>query len=307
MTQLVRYEQARNAVAECHRIDDAKDIADKALALQAYARQARDPDMERWVAEIRLRARRRVGELSAALETAPSGRAALSCSEPGTSKIEALEAAGLSRTEAHRCEQIAKVPPERFEAYIATQTAAGKVVTADEVVAKTQNPHVTNNSGENEWYTPPRIIEAARRVMGGIDTDPASSDFANKTVKAKRYFTAETNGLMQKWAGRVWMNPPYAQPLISEFIEAAVTKFEADEFDEACVLVNNATETQWFQRLLGPASAVCFVKGRIKYLDSTGTPANTPLQGQAVVYLGKRPKSFAAAFADDGSVLFHHG
>jgi len=127
---LVRYEQARTALAECHRIDDAKDIADKALALKTYARQHNDPEMERWVAEIRLRARRRVGELSAELDTAANQHARRS---GATSKREALSAAGLSKDEAHRCEQLARVPEASFEAYIATKKAAGKAVTADEV------------------------------------------------------------------------------------------------------------------------------------------------------------------------------
>ena len=67
---VTRYENLRLAAQECKTVDEAKDIADRAKALAQYAREARDPDLERWVTEIRLRAKRRIGELSMALETA---------------------------------------------------------------------------------------------------------------------------------------------------------------------------------------------------------------------------------------------
>ena len=54
-----------------------------------------------------------------------------------------------------------------------------------------RNAHVGHNSGENEWYTPPDYIEAARTVMGEIDVDPASSDLAQRTVQAAKYFTKQ--------------------------------------------------------------------------------------------------------------------
>ncbi|GAH45645.1 unnamed protein product, partial [marine sediment metagenome] len=52
-------------------------------------------------------------------------------------------------------------------------------------------PHITYSSGENEWYTPKIYIDAARAVMGDIDVDPASSEIANKIIRAKIYYTAQ--------------------------------------------------------------------------------------------------------------------
>jgi ParB family chromosome partitioning protein len=168
-------------------------------------------------------------------------------------------------------------------------------------------PHVLHNSGENEWYTPPDIIERARRAMGAIDCDPASCALANKTVTAEMFYTAADNGLSKKWRGRVWLNPPYSNPLCSQFCEATMAKFLEGEINQACILVNNATETAWFQKTLRAAAAVCFLKGRVNYLDKTGEPANTPLQGQAVLYFGKRIADFQAHFSDIGIILVQPG
>ena len=163
--------------------------------------------------------------------------------------------------------------------------------------------HVAHNSGNNEWYTPSVFVEAARACLGEIDLDPASSPIANETVRAKQIFTAEQDGLKQPWHGRVWLNPPYAQPLIAQFAEAVASKYESGEIEQACVLVNNATETAWFRRMLRAASAVCFPAGRIKFVDPEGKPSGAPLQGQAILYMGERVHDFTEAHKALGSVL----
>jgi len=204
---------------------------------------------------------------------------------------------------------LVSLPPEQQrEAWaIALDTAPdGKITGAhvQAVVDEIQHkPHVSNNSGNNEWYTPLEYIIAARRVMGEIDLDPASSKIANQNVKASVYFTAEDDGLRFSWDGRVWMNPPYSSDLINSFCEKLADHYANGDVTQAIVLVNNATETGWFQTLLSCASAACFIRRRVKFIDMNGNPSGAPLQGQAILYLGDNPDSFTSEFRKFGAIL----
>lgn len=68
-----RYQAATQALAECTRIDECKDWADKAQALASYARQAQDDTLEKHALRIRARAIRRAGELLRTFQTGPKG------------------------------------------------------------------------------------------------------------------------------------------------------------------------------------------------------------------------------------------
>lgn len=156
-------------------------------------------------------------------------------------------------------------------------------------------PHVSFNSGNNEWYTPIEFIDAAYKVMGAIDLDPASSAIANRTVGALDYFTAEDDGLAHEWRGRVWLNPPYAGELIGKFCNKLAAHWARNEVTEAIVLVNNSTETAWFESMTECASAIVFPKTRVRFLDPEGKPG-APLQGQAIFYMGPNADKFRAEF-----------
>ena len=164
-----------------------------------------------------------------------------------------------------------------------------------ELPAVENKPHVSHNSGNNEWYTPAEYIEAARRTMGSIDLDPASCEVANRVVKAENIYTIDDDGLTQEWYGNIWLNPPYAGELIKQFAE----KLVSSDFEQAIVLVNNATETAWFNTLIEAATAVVFPRGRVRFYMPDGA-TGAPLQGQAVLYVGDNPEDFMREFAGFG-------
>jgi len=115
--------------------------------------------------------------------------------------------------------------------------------------------------------------------MGEIDTDPASCALANETVGAKVFYALDADGLKQEWHGRVWLNPPYAQPAISKFGAKLIGESTAGMVTDA-ILLNSATDAAWFQKAASWASAICLPARRIKCISPHGL-APGPKQGIA--------------------------
>lgn len=161
--------------------------------------------------------------------------------------------------------------------------------------------HRSMGTGENEWYTPADHVERVRLFLGEIDLDPASSQIAQQAIQAGQYFTKEDDSLSREWFGRVWLNPPYAQPEIQQFAEKMVEEVRAGRVVEAVMLTHNYTDTAWFHIAESAASAICFTRGRIAFVSPEGEKA-APTQGQAFFYYGTRRDEFAQAFASVGFV-----
>lgn len=218
--------------------------------------------------------------------------------------VSSMKELGVNERQSSQSRLIANEPELVKKAIESIKANENQVVTpnavATEISKIKKQPHVSHNSGENEWYTPINIIESARKVLNEIDLDPASSEIANINVKAKNIFTILDNGLQQKWFGNIWLNPPYAQPLISFFIDKLCNE---KTYSQAIVLVNNATETNWGNTLLKNSKAVCFPKGRIKFLTPEGKEGAAPLQGQMICYLGNNEIDFINEFSKYGLCL----
>lgn len=159
-------------------------------------------------------------------------------------------------------------------------------------------------SGNTEWGSPSAYVEAGRRCMGSIDTDPASNAGAQRIVQAKVWYGAEQNGLIQPWTGNVWLNPPYKVRPVRAFARTLLTKLKTGEIDRAIWFSNNATETLFFQALMKEAAAMCLPDERIRFLRPDGTPGRKPLQGQALLYFGEDVPAFRREFAGFGQVVY---
>lgn len=252
------------------------------------------------IAEAVLDAEAKIGELTAQIPKATRDNArkqfdsTVDLIQP---KSEILSEIGIPQHTAERFERLAR-HPEAVQQAKETARQEERIVTRQDVlnaIEKDKKPHVINNSTDNEWYTPEIYIQSAREVLGTIDLDPASNDFANETVRATTYFTEETNGLEQDWFGNIWMNPPYQTALLQQFAD----KLIASDFQQAIVLVNNATETAWFKTLISKASAIVFPTGRIRFRKRDGEKGS-PLQGQAFLYCGENPQRFIDVFSKYG-------
>lgn len=213
---------------------------------------------------------------------------------------EARKAAAVAKAEAEKsAAQSAKAAKKAEKTAQKAEKKADKAKTGNN---STDHVRGTFGTGENEWYTPADYIELARQVLGAIDLDPASSEQANATVCAGTFYTEEDDGLQQEWVGRVWLNPPYAQPAISQFAEKMCVEREAGNVLSAIVLTHNYTDTAWFQSLARTADAICFTRGRVRFVSPEGELA-APTQGQAFFYIGHDVARFAEVFADVGFVV----
>ncbi len=204
----------------------------------------------------------------------------------------AVDAGELSLAKA---EQIAKEYPDKKR-----QDAKVAAIKKSKMTTR-----VKGLTGEFEWYTPRQYLDAAIEVMGAIDLDPASSARAQKHVKAGKFFTIEDDGLRREWAGRVFLNPPYAMPFIKQFVTKMSEGYKK-EFEQGILLTNNATDTEWFHLAANSCSSLCFTKGRIKFLEASDTDLiekTAPTHGQVFFYFGNAPAKFSKVFSKYGIVL----
>jgi len=113
--------------------------------------------------------------------------------------------------------------------------------------------------------TPPYVLEPVRLSLGRIGLDPCTEP--DNPTRADRFYTVDDDGLARVWHGPGWMptvyvNPPYSrakEPWMERCIEAG------ERGQKVVLLIPAHTDTRIFQRTIATASAVVFIRGRVKF------------------------------------------
>lgn len=150
-----------------------------------------------------------------------------------------------------------------------------------------------------DHYSPASVVDRAVRTLGGIDLDPCSNSREAPHVPAGSHFTQTENGLSRPWFGRVYMNPPYGRS-IGDWVQKLVDEYRAGNIRSAVALVPARTDTHWFRTFRG--FPVCFIRGRLQFLDHAGNEQGSAPFPSVVIYLGNEPERFYSEFQSLGDI-----
>lgn len=161
------------------------------------------------------------------------------------------------------------------------------------------------SSKSQEWYTPSNIIEDVRTVLGGIDIDPASCDYAQQTVRATTYYTKESDGFNRLWFGRLWLNPPYGNKNkktgnygASAWFEKAYEEYLFKHVTSGCILGRGDSEG-----ITTLAENFIFLDNiRVAFFNHE-VEESVPVPGTRIFYMGDRPSDFIDVFRKYGLIL----
>jgi phage N-6-adenine-methyltransferase len=140
---------------------------------------------------------------------------------------------------------------------------------------KTQN--VMFSSKSNEWETPKDFFEKLNWRFGPFTLDPCASE---DSAKCTKYYTVNDDGLSKNWDNNtVFVNPPYGRE-INSWIKKAFDESK-NENTTVVMLIPARTDTRYWHDYVMKAKEVHFVKGRLKFGDSSNS---APFPSAVVVF-----------------------
>lgn len=156
------------------------------------------------------------------------------------------------------------------------------------------------------YITPEKVLAPIRRYFGGpIPLDAATEK--NNPTKALQFFTIEDNALVQTWLPPTFVNPPFGGEIVP-FMKKIHEEAVRDRTRPILALLPCGARfsTKYWQAhaLVPELHAICFVKGRVKFLRPDGSVAKqNPYDSQIYGY-NIDIKTFNDSFKDLGKCVY---
>ena len=133
------------------------------------------------------------------------------------------------------------------------------------------------SSKSGEWSTPNDFFKKLNWRFGPFDLDPCASPY---NTKCDNFYTEPEDGLSKNWQGHtVFVNPPYGRG-IDAWIKKAYEEAQ-DPDTKVVMLIPARTDTKYWHDYVMKAESVFFIKGRLKFGDSTNC---APFPSAVVVF-----------------------
>ena len=136
-----------------------------------------------------------------------------------------------------------------------------------------------------EWYTPKWIFET---LNCEFDLDVCSPGKDKCYTPSKRHIVLPENGLISKWDGFVWMNPPFGKRNNAWF-----NKFAEHKNGIAIVPVNQLNTVK-FNNIIKAIECISVIKGRVNFINGADQSNAAPTQGMMLLGAGQKAKSILA-------------
>lgn len=139
------------------------------------------------------------------------------------------------------------------------------------------------SSNTSDWETPPELFAALDKVFK-FTLDPCAT---KENALCNKFYTKKENGLLQNWEGeRVFLNPPYGREL-DKWVAKAHNEWLAG-IELVVILLAARTDTKrWHKCIFPRATAICFMKKRVKFLLK-GKEQGSPTFPSALVVFGDK-------------------
>lgn len=111
------------------------------------------------------------------------------------------------------------------------------------------------------WETPQDFFDSLDSEFN-FDVDVCALP---ENAKCRNYYTPETDGLRQIWAGTCWCNPPYGRK-IGDWVKKADESAKAGA--TVVMLLPARTDTKWFHEYICGLAEIRFIRGRLKFGES---------------------------------------